>query len=137
MSGSIAARGSQLQRSTDNVTFVAIAEVIKVAETGAKADLADVTNFASASNFREYLPTLLDGGEFNFESNLVPGNATQTNLRSDFNNQTLNYWKLLYSNGTNGLSFQAYVVGTDVDADITKQISRQIKLKVSGPVTEF
>lgn len=136
-STAIAGRGSQLQRSPDGSTYTTVAEVKKVTQSGSKSDLDDITNMDSPSNFREYLPTLLDGGEFSFECLWYPGNTSQSQLRSDFNNQTLLYWKLLLSNATNGVSFTAYVVEVDADVPVDKAVTKSFKLKVSGPVTEF
>ncbi|HEY0701266.1 MAG TPA: phage tail tube protein [Candidatus Acidoferrales bacterium] len=137
MSNSIAARGSKLQRSPDNSTFTTIAEVLKINGSGGKSDLADVTNMDSPSNFREKLPTLLDSGDVSFDCNWIPGNSTQTQLTTDFNNQTLLYWKILLPNGTNGLSFQGYVTDKNFDLPIDKQASKSLKLTITGPITEF
>lgn len=137
MSSSFAARGSKLQRSPDDATFTTVAEVLKITQGGSKSDLADVTNMDSPSSFREKLPTLLDSGDITFDCNWVPGSAIQTQLTTDFNNQTLLYWKILLPNGTNGVSFQAYVTDKNFDLPIDKQGTKSLKLTITGPVTEF
>jgi predicted secreted protein len=137
MSNAFAARSSKLQRSPDNSTFTTIAEVLKINGSGGKSDLADVTNMDSPSSFREKLPTLLDSGDVSFDVNWIPGNTTQTQLTTDFNNQTLLYWKILLPNGTNGLTFQAYVTDKNFDLPIDKQGTKSLKLTITGPITEF
>ena len=94
-SAAFAPRGTQFQHSPDGVTYTTVAEVIKIQTTGSKADLADVTNMDSASAFREYLATLVDSGEISLDTNFIPGNATQQILATDFNNQTLGYYKIV------------------------------------------
>jgi predicted secreted protein len=137
MSSSFAARGSHLQRSPDNSTFTTVAEVLKITQGGSKADLADVTNMDSPSNFREKLPTLLDSGEITFDCNWVPGSSIQNQLTTDFNNQTLLYWKVLLPNATNGVSFQGYVTDKNFDLPIDKQATKSLKITITGPITEF
>jgi hypothetical protein len=136
-STAIAGRGSKLQRSPDGSTYTTIAEVKKTTASGSKSDFDDITNFDSPSNFREYLPTLLDGGEYSFDCLWYPGSSIQTQLRTDWTNQSLLYWKFLLSNGTNGVSFQGYVSNTDFDAPVDKSVTKNFKIKVTGPVTEF
>ena len=137
MSNSIAGRGSKVQRSPDGVTYTTIAEVLKFNQSGGKSDLADVTNMDSPSNFREKLPTLLDSGDLSVDCNWIPGSSIQQQLTTDFNNQTLLYWKVLLSNGVNGVSFQGYVTDKNFDVPIDKQITKALKITITGPITEF
>jgi len=137
MSQAFAARGSKLQRSPDNSTFTTIAEVLKISQSGSKSDLADVTNMDSPSAFREKLPTLLDSGEIQFDCNYVPGSSIQNQLTTDFNGQTLLYWKILLPNNTNGVSFQGYVTDKNFDLPIDKQGTKALKITITGPITEF
>jgi predicted secreted protein len=137
MSNSIAARGSQLGRGSGSpTTYTTIAEVLKINRSGSKSDMADVTNMDSPSNFREFLPTLLDSGEVSFDCNFIPGSSIQATLLSDFNNQTLSPWKIELPGGTEGnWTFNAYVISDDFDLPIDKQATKSVKLKITGPVT--
>jgi predicted secreted protein len=136
MSQAFAPRGTQLQRgSGGGPTYATIAEVTKIARSGSKADLADVTNMDSPDNFREYLPTLLDSGEVTFDCNLIPGSATQAAVLTDFNTQQLSPWKLVLPNSLGHWAFNAYVIDDDFDLPIDKQGTKQVKLKITGAVT--
>jgi predicted secreted protein len=137
MSQSIAARGTMLQRGSGSpTTYTTIAEVLKIQRSGSKADLADVTNMDSPSSFREFLPTLLDSGEVSFECNFIPSSSSQATVLSDFTNQTLSPWKIELPGGTEGnWTFNAYVTSDDIDIPIDKQVTKSVKLKISGPVT--
>ena len=137
MSNAFAPRGTELQRGTplSSPTYTTIAEVTKIAISGSKADLADVTNMDSPSNFREFLPTLLDSGEVTAEFNFIPADATQATVLSDFNGQVLSPWKIVLPNSLGNFTFTAYVSTLDVDLPIDKQGTRSFKLKITGPVT--
>jgi hypothetical protein len=136
---SLAGRGSQLQRSPDGITYTTLAEVKTFSQSGSKQDYDDITNMDSPSSFREYLATLNDSGEMGFDLIFFPGNSIQQQLRSDFNNQTLLYWKVLLANGTNGISFTGYVqTPGDLEVNIDKAVMRKgAKIKITGSVTEF
>jgi Lambda phage tail tube protein, TTP len=135
MSQSIAARGTELQRSPDGTTYTTVAEVLKIGRSGSKADLADVTNMDSPSSFREFLPTLLDSGEISFECNLIPASSIQATVLSDFTGQVLSYWKIELPATAGHWAFQAYVTSDDLDFPIDKQVTKTVKLKITGPVT--
>jgi hypothetical protein len=64
-STAFAGRGSLLKYSTNppSVAYQTLSELKTLQFSGAKYDLADVTNFQS-SNFREWLPTLADSASF-------------------------------------------------------------------------
>lgn len=136
MSSAFAPRGTQFQHSPDGVTYTTVAEVIKIQTTGSKADLADVTNMDSASSFREYLATLVDSGEISLDLNFIPGNAPQQALATDFNNQTLGYYKIVLPSTLGNSTFRAYVSSRDYDLPIDKQGTKQVKLKITGPTTD-
>jgi predicted secreted protein len=135
----LAGRGAHLQRSPDGVTYTTLAQVKSFQQSGSKQDYDDITTMDSPSSFREYLATLNDSGEMGFDLIFLPGSSIQQQLRTDFNNQTLLYWKVVLSNGTNGVSFTAYVQSPgDLDNKVDKAVVRSgAKLKITGPVTEF
>jgi len=134
MSSAFAPRGTQLQRSTDGVSYTKFAEVLKVDNSGMKADLADVTNMDSPTAFREYLPTLLDAGEVKFDTNLINTDAIQNDLMTDFTNQTLLFWRIQLPNTRGKWEFQGYVTGVDTSLEVAKQAQRAITLKITGAI---
>jgi predicted secreted protein len=134
MSKAFAPRGTLVEHSPDRITWLAIAECHKVAATGSKADLADVTNFDSASAFREYLAVLVDSGEITMDLNFIPLNPGQQILETDFNNQTLAWYMIVLPNSLGQAQFQAYVASKDFDLPIDKQGTKAIKLKITGPM---
>lgn len=134
MSKAFAPRGTLIQHSPDDLTWLTIAEVKKIQHTGSKTDLADVTNLSS-SGFREFLATLSDSGEVSIDANFVPKDAGQAILMTDFNNQALAYYMIVLPNSLGQAQFQAYVSSSDFDLPFDKEGSRTIKLKITGPIT--
>ncbi len=142
MSKSFRPQGIVLQTDKGTGTFEPIAEVKKIDFTGGKADMADVTNQDSVGAHREFLPTLLDAGELSFDGNYL-GNldASQADLQTLFEGQTLSQWKIILpippgetvSRGT--WSFAAYVNAFDPVFPVDKEASFTAKLKITGPRT--
>jgi predicted secreted protein len=134
MSKAFAPRGTQLQHG-DAATppnYTTVAEVTKIDITGSKADLPDVTNMDSPTAYREFLATLLDAGEINFECNFVPGSAPQKVLESDFDGQVNAPYKIVLPNALGEASFDAFVSSRDFALPIDKQGTRTVKLKITG-----
>jgi predicted secreted protein len=135
MSKAFAPRATLFQHATNQLgPWTTVAEVVKVQNTGSKADLADVTNFDSPSSFREFLATLVDSGDVAVDCNFIAGNATQQILETDFNNQTLGWYMIVLPNSLGQAQFQAYVSSKDFDFPVEKQATRSIKLKITGPM---
>jgi predicted secreted protein len=143
-SQAFAGRGTTLQYSTNppSVAYTELAEVKTIGISGAKYDLADVTNMQS-SNFREWLPTLADSGELAIAGNYIPNDATQTDLLGFFNNATLVKWQIVlpaaeqqgFATSLGTLEFYAYVSSRDVNIPVDKEASVSIKLKITGAVS--
>jgi hypothetical protein len=134
-SAAFAPRGTQLLRAG-----VLIAEVKKIQKTGSKQDLADVTNMDSPSFFREFLPTLNDSGELSFDCNLIPGNASQQALLTDFNTQAKTAYTVQLppdglGNPQGKWDFNGFVTTDDFDLPIDKEGTKAVKIKITGPVT--
>lgn len=143
-SQAFAGRKSVLQYSTNppSVAYQQLAEIKTIQFSGAKYDLADVTNMES-SNFREWLPTLADSGDLSFTGNLIPNDPTQGDLIEFFNNATLVTWEVvLPADPTNGFptslgtfKFLAYVSSIDRSIPVDKEGSVSGKLKITGAVS--
>ena len=143
-SKAFAGRGSKLQYSTNppSVSYTELAELKSISISGAKYDLADITNMQS-SNFREWLPTLADSGELSVAGNYIPNDATQSDLLGFFNNATLVTWEIVlpasaqqgFPTSLGMLTFKAYVSARDLSIPMDKEASVSIKLKITGAVT--
>src|SRR5882724_4187743 len=98
--------GSILQYGNDDAvaspltpeTFSPLAEIQHIQRTGSKADLVDVTNMQSTGGYREHLPTLRDAGDVSFSGNYIPGDTSQTELQTLFDDATLRNWQIVLPN---------------------------------------
>jgi hypothetical protein len=136
MSQALCPRGTQLQRGTNVVTptgYTTLAEVRKITRTGAKQNFDNVSNMDSGAN-EEMLPTMLTPGQWDFEVNFIPGDATQQTLLDDYNNQVLSPWKVQLPNTLGNWTFLAYVDSEDATLDFSKAATKSVKLQVTGPV---
>lgn len=127
-------KGTQLQVGDGggSEVFTTVAEVKNIQRTGSKADLVDVTNMDSTGAYREFLPTLLDAGEISFTGNMVPGDSTQQNLQSLFDNRTKRNWKIVLPTSLGHWAISCYVTGLDFDLSVDKEGSITVKLKITG-----
>ena len=123
-----AAIGSQVLRNG-----VSILEVINIDLSGAKLDLVDVTNMNSVGGYKEWLPTLREGGEVSCSGNLI-GITDLATLQTDFDGQVPQAWVITVSNPVVlTISFNAYVMDIGVKLAHDKQAIQDFKLKVTGP----
>ncbi|HEX4381240.1 MAG TPA: phage tail tube protein [Candidatus Acidoferrum sp.] len=137
MSNAAAGAGAKLKYGDGGSpeVFTAVVELKKVGRSGTKADLEDVTNLDSPGAYREYLPTLLDGGEIAFEGNYIAADATQTQLQTKFDGRTKSNWQLALPNSIGHWSFAAYVTAFDYDIEFDKAMKISGKIKVTGQAT--
>ncbi len=145
-SQAFAGRSSVLQYSTNppSVAYTEVAEVKSIGFSGRKSDFSDVTNMNS-TNYKEWLPTLLDSGALKITGNMIPNDPTEEAVNGFFNNQTLVMWEIVLPPGGNGaqayvtsegtFSFAAYVESFEYSIPVEKEASVTISLKITGPVT--
>jgi hypothetical protein len=144
-SNAFAGRGSQLQYDVPDsspVTQTALAEIKTIQFSGAKYDLADVTNMESG-NFREWLPTLADSGDLSFSGNLIPNDATESDLISFFNAATLINWHVVlpaapaqgFETSLGTFTFKGYVSSIDRDIPVDKEGTISGKIKITGEIS--
>jgi len=132
-SQAFAGRGSKLQFLSGSL-YTPLAEMKTVGFSGAKYDLADVTSMDSGT-FREWLPTLADSGEISFNGNLIPGDASQTQLLTLFNEATLTQWRIVLPSSLGTFSFAGYVTGLDRDISVDKEVTIAGKIKITGQIS--
>jgi hypothetical protein len=114
-----------------------IEEVIDISGPEQKAEKDDVTNQSSTGFYKEWIPTLLDGGDVSFNCNYIPGSTTQQGLLTAMQARTLESFTLTPPSpyASEVISFSAYCVDWDIKTPHSKKATLQIKLAVTGPVT--
>ena len=112
--------------------FTTVADVLAIDWNGKKLDTVDVTSMSSTGNYREFIPTLFDGGELTFGLNYNPTNATHSGLKTDYDARTLRNWQLVLPSSLGTWSFAGYITEMSLNADLAKQLMQSCKIKVSG-----
>lgn len=118
-------------------TYTTIAEVLDI--TGPSYELAteEVTNHDSGG-WREFVPTLLDGGEITFDVNYYSA-ATQDSLETDMLGRTLRKFQVVFplpASGTDTRGFSAYVTGVEVQAPVEGVLKMSLTLRTTGAITK-
>ena len=129
--------GTFLKRGdgTSSETFTTILEVVNISGPGETLELIDATHMESPSNYREYLPSLLDSGEVTFDMNFLPSAANQVGVRTDLTGRTKRNWELIFTDSTaTKYSFAGYVTSLEPSAQIDDKLSYSATIKVTGPV---
>jgi hypothetical protein len=130
LSNAIASFGVTLARAGNT-----IAELTKIGSPALKLDTQEVTNHQSADSYREYIGTLLDGGEVAIEGNfIVSDTGGQMGLVADMNAKTLQSFVITFPTKiTATWTFSALVTAFEPgEMSIDGTLSFSASLKVSG-----
>jgi hypothetical protein len=136
-SQAIAGRGSVL---AVGVTPTTVGEVKSSGFQGNKWDTADVTNYQSGPD-REFIVTVRDNGTLKLSGNRVAADAGQILVEAAYGTGAITAFVLTLQKSaaqtTSGdkYAFNALVESRSFDVDVTKEISWEVSLKVSGAVT--
>ena len=136
-SAAIAGRSTLLSYKTvgtSPATFITVAELRKIDFTGSKYDLDEITNMQSGT-VKEWITTLADAGEISFEGNFLPKEESQDALYNTFFIAgLLGLWKVTMP-GTNGIiTFNGYVTKFDLNFDVSKHVTVNGAIKITGQV---
>jgi hypothetical protein len=133
----IAGRGSVLSVGG---TPTVVGEVKTSGISGNSWGTADVTNFQSGPD-REFIVTVRDNGQLKLAGNRVSADAGQVIVEASYQSGAITAFTLQLpkaaSQTTNGdkYAFNALVESRSFDVDVTKEISWNVSLKISGAVT--
>jgi predicted secreted protein len=141
----VAGKGTAFSIQTANVsgtiTYTGVAELKQLNFSGSKNDFVDVTNFDSASRFKEKIVTLADAGDVAIAGNYVSGDTGQAALRAAFvSGATLSFKIVLplqSGQTTTGETwiFLAFVSELDNSVQYDKALEFSGKLTLTGPIT--
>jgi hypothetical protein len=136
----VAGPGWLLQHGTSPTgPWTTIAEVGDIKGPAQQLDTDEITNQSSPSAYKEYIGTLLDGGEVTTTCIFVPGDPTQgsvAGLLSWLQGRGPQYWQLVPpgSYSADITSFTAFVSKWEPGAPVGKHATLDVTLKVTGPV---
>lgn len=137
--------GSQLQWDPNGGTvYVAVGQVKDIAGPAIARGDIDVTDHDSSLGYREFLPGLVDGGNYTFTIGWDGQNANHlqgvgTGLMGDFEQDgcTLSTWEhtLTQCAGTAVLTFAGYVNAFTMNNAVEGEVTADIGVKISGKPT--
>lgn len=119
-------------------TFATIGEVRDISGPAMALGTEEVTSHDSASGWREYVPTLLEGGEISFSINFTAASTQgfSSGLFTTMTGKTLRNFQLVVPTASaKTASFAAYVTQWNPNLPVEGAITADITLQVSGPVT--
>lgn len=114
-----------------------VAEVRDISGPEQKAEKDDVTNQSSPNFYREWITTLLDGGDVSFAANYIPGDASQTALLTALQARGVEAFTITppSPNASHVISFNGRVTDFSSKFPVAKAAMLDIKIAVTGPVT--
>lgn len=141
MAKSYAAKGTLLKigdGGTPTENFTSIANVGDITGPGAALDTVDVTHHGSAS--KEFVATLLDGGEISLSINYDPAETTHKNAAGGLiyamEQKLLKNWQIVLTDDAHStIAFAAFVVGFEPEAPVAGKLAAKVKFRISGAVT--
>ena len=117
--------------------FATIAEVKDIKGPAMKADVEDATSHDSTEGWKEYIPTLIEGGDVSFDIQFVPTGATHSYVAGVLKlmvDRTLRNFRLLFPDTTTW-TLPAYVTEFTPENTLKGISMASITLQVSGKPT--
>lgn len=99
-------------------------------------DVIDVTTHSSVGGYREFITGLADGGELTCTINWHDDEATHAALQDALTSRELTSFQLFWPNydTLNLADFDGYVTGLTRSSPTDAQITRDLTIKITGPV---
>jgi hypothetical protein len=136
MSGEIAGPGFTMKVSpTGAGTYVAISRVRDIKGPEQTADTVDVTNQDSPNFYKEWIPTLIDGGLVTFPMSFLPTDATQASLLADLQARTLMDFEVVIGDTGQAMFWSGFVKKFGTSYPVANVAMVDVDIQVTGPVT--
>ena len=117
--------------------MVPIAQLRDIAGPNLALGTEEVTPQDATAKFRQFIGTLVDGGEVTFMLNFIPTEDTQDavgGLVKDLADATLRDFKIVFPDATEWL-FSAYVGNFKPTAPVEGALTADVTLRTSGEMT--
>ena len=100
-------------------------------------EIIDITSSSSPNMAREFMPGMIDYGEFNFEMNWDPGSTTDVLLRGLALERNPRTWRIVYAQMTPDApqQFQGFLTAYERTSPISEKMVATVTVKVTGPVS--
>lgn len=131
-------QGTQLQYSTDGVSYTTIASLTEIGEVGlGEGDDIDVTTHQSADGFREFARGLVDGGEISFTGNWEGTTTQQVPITGSTGVLTgpttvLDYFKVIFPASLGTWTARGYWKSFTINPNLDDTMEFSGSVKISG-----
>lgn len=121
-------------------TFTPVGELKTLTQSGRSVGTEDTTNFQSLA--KEFIPTLVDSGTWDFSGNRIGGDSGQVAMEAAFSGLSLLPFKIQLpktpkqASTGDTFTFNALVQDLNYSVSVDKAVTLTGKLKVSGIITE-
>jgi hypothetical protein len=115
--------------------FTTMEEVKAISGPEQVVATVDVTNQSSPNNYREWIPTLIDGGSVTFPVNYNPSNTEQNAALTTLKARTLTYFQLTIGTTGEALHWAGYFVKFGGTWPVDNVAAIDVEIKITGPVT--
>jgi len=107
-------------------------EITSISGPGLTVDDIDVSNHSSTDAFKEFVPGMIDGGEFSVEGNLISG--LSTGLYATLISRTSTSYTITFPNSVTW-TFSGYPKAFNTEAPHDGKLGFSATFKVSGKPT--
>ena len=112
-----------------------IAEVLDISGPEQTADKDEVTNQSSPGFYKEWITTLLDGGDVTFQCNYIPGDTSQIGLLTALQGRDVEAFTIDDPSATSQIAFNARLTKWAPKMPFSKKSTLDVTLAVTGEVT--
>jgi hypothetical protein len=112
-----------------------IAQIRAISGPGTDANDVDTTTLDSSTNYRTFLPGLIDGGEVTLDLAYGPDTISHTLLASRHNSRTVSTYTLTHGStawSADTQAFTAYIKGMGQEIPLDDLVTMEVTFKVSG-----
>lgn len=119
--------------------WATVANVGDITGPGMSVNLVDVTSHSTGTPWREFLPTLLDGGKISFKLFYIPTDASHNNsagLLSYFTGRAKKHAQLVFPDmAATKFTFYGFVIGLPVTATVAGVLEMSVDFQITGQPT--
>lgn len=140
MSNAIAGPGFLIQVATHagshiHADYTTISEAKEIKGPEQLVATVDVTNQSSPGNYKEWLPTLIDGGKLTFPANLLPSDSSQTGLLTNLQARSLMDWQIVIGASGKSMFFSGFVTKWGNTYPVANVAALDLEVQITGQVT--
>ncbi len=125
--------GAQFEINTTGSTFVTVNGVLDISFGSDKVDALDSTDMGVSGTVRTFIPGLENPGDVSVKLNLIPGDATQTDLYTA--KGTVTNFKAILPGATHSYAFAGIITSLNPTVPDDKLAKLDCKIQITGPVT--